>query len=113
MRLSIRFRDLDAPPEVHARVERAVREALELHASRLGSARVTLRPSPPMHGAGRSSCRIRVRLRNGRGFTSEEHAHAPDEAAAAAAWRIGQRLDRARSLEPGPRRGADSLRHIA
>ena len=29
MRISIRFRDLDAPPETHARVERAVREALE------------------------------------------------------------------------------------
>ena len=111
MRISIRLRDLAAPPETHARVERAVREALELHASRLGSARVTLRPSPPMHGAGRRSCRIRVRLRNGRGSTGEEHAHAADEAAAA--WRIGQRLDRARSLEPAPRRGADSLRHIA
>ena len=113
MRLNLRFRDLDAPAEARASVEREVRREFALHTNRLLSAQVTLRRSPPMHGLGRSSCHIRVRLRDGQSFSSEDHAASVEEAAAAVAWRIGQRIERSRSLRAPLARDSSFRRNIA
>jgi hypothetical protein len=98
MRLRVSTRSIGLAEGERASIERRVRQALGRHGSRIAAAEVSLQPSPRMHGPGRVCCRIRVRLRDGRSWITEEHAPGAREATLGASARAEGRLDRERSL---------------
>jgi hypothetical protein len=98
MRLRLSTRGIELAKSERDSNERLVRLALGRHGARVAAAAVALQPSPHMHGAGRVCCRIRVRLRDGRSWITEEHAPGVREAAFGAGARMEARLDRERSL---------------
>lgn len=98
MRFRLRTRGLELAAAEQERIERQVRLALGRHAPRIASVEVCLAPSPRMHGAGRTGCRIRVRRRDGCCLLIEHHAAHAFEAVFSASARLEGRLDRQRSL---------------
>jgi hypothetical protein len=98
MRLRLSTRGIGLADSERESIQRLLRAALGRHGARVAAAAVSLQPSPRMHGAGRVCCRIRVRLRDGRGWIAEEHATGAREAALGASARVEGRLDRERSL---------------
>jgi len=100
MRLRLSSRGIELGAAQREQLDRMVRQALNRHASRIATVAVTLLPSSRMHGVGLTCCRIRIRLRDGRGWIAEEHASDPRQAAFGASTRMEGRFDRERSLLP-------------
>jgi hypothetical protein len=98
MRLRLSTRGIGLAESERDSIERLVRLSLGRHGARVRAVAVALQPSPRMHGAGRVCCRIRVRLRDGRSWITEEHAPGVREAAFGASVRMEARLDREGSL---------------
>ena len=99
--MQLRFRDhgVDAPPSVRQAIELKLRLALGRHASGIDVAQITLSPASPGHGEGAIRCRIRARLRHGDVISVEDHDADACKAAETAAWWLGKRLGRQRSIE--------------
>jgi ribosome-associated translation inhibitor RaiA len=98
VRFRLRARGLALDAAEQSRIAQHVRLALGRHAARIASVEVRLAPSPRMQGAGRTSCRIRVRQRDGHSLLAEDHAERAFEAAVSASARLEGRLERQRSL---------------
>ena len=105
MQLRIRARDMEVSEGTRHAIERRVRLVLGRHAPEIDVAQVTLLRASPPHDETANCCRIRLRLRHGESVSVEGHAAGPHGAAAAAAWRLGSRLDR-RSIAHRRRAGS-------
>lgn len=99
--MQLRFRDqgVDAPRDVRQAIERKLRLALGRHVGGIEVAQVTLSLASPLHREGAIRCRIRARLRHGDVVSVEDHANDACTAAETAAWWLGKRLGRQRSIE--------------
>ena len=96
MRLRIRSQDLEVGPRTRQGLGRSLRLALARHSSRIRLVSLSFSPGAPMHGEGTLRCEMRLHTREGEVFSLEEHATDVRLAAARAAQRMDQRLDRQR-----------------
>jgi len=92
MQLQIRTRGIELEAGMRRQLERRIRLAAGRHASVIGVVTVTVRSLE----VGGTRCEIRVQTRSGPDLLLAEEADDPRALIARAAWRLDQRLDRAR-----------------
>ena len=97
MQIRVRAHRIDVSEEARLAIERKFRIALGRYRPGIDRAQITLSAGRGQHSG--CLCRVLLNLRQGPGLEVEQHAEDARAAAAAAAWRLEQRLERRRAIE--------------